>query len=208
MASGRSRTAGSVSRMSKKSPQPRRLRQQAVEHAHDPLEPPDHQPGKRHEVDDLADGRFAVQDAATARSGRSPAWSAWSPRASAPRRWPTTTAPGIAPPATGRRRRAGRDLGIDAREALHQRDIAERIGGAFGEVRIVMLDRALHRLGLAEHEPGQDAEDSADHDQESPSRQLMNKRHRHQHEYQGHRGRNRHGKIRPRCSTARRCPTA
>ena len=30
-----------------------------------------------------------------------------------------------------------RDLDLDAREALHQRDIAERVGGALGDVGIV-----------------------------------------------------------------------
>ena len=38
-------------------------------------------------------------------------------------------------------------FGLDAREALHQRDVAERVGGAFGEVAVVALDLALQRLG-------------------------------------------------------------
>ena len=47
------------------------------------------------------------------------------------------------------------DLGLDAREALHQRDVAERVGGALGEVAVVALDRALQRLGLAQHQRDQ-----------------------------------------------------
>ena len=43
-------------------------------------------------------------------------------------------------------------LGFDAHEALHQRDIAERVGGARGELAVVLLDLALHAVGLAHDE--------------------------------------------------------
>ena len=33
------------------------------------------------------------------------------------------------------------DFAFDAGEALHQRDVAERVGGAFGHVAVVALDR-------------------------------------------------------------------
>ena len=38
---------------------------------------------------------------------------------------------------------------FDAGEALHQRDVAERVGGALGDVAVVALDLALQRLALA-----------------------------------------------------------
>ena len=45
-----------------------------------------------------------------------------------------------------------RDFGLDASETVDQRHVAERVGRAFGELGIMLLDRALHRLGLAQHE--------------------------------------------------------
>ncbi len=38
-------------------------------------------------------------------------------------------------------------FGIDAGEALDQRDIAERIGRALGEIGVITLDADLQRLG-------------------------------------------------------------
>ena len=41
-----------------------------------------------------------------------------------------------------------RDFDLDAGEALHQRDIAERVGGGLGKIGIMPLDRVLHRSAL------------------------------------------------------------
>ena len=67
------------------------------------------------------------------------------------------------------------DFGLDAGEALHQGDVAERVGGAFGEVAVVALDRALQRLGLA-RPPARSARRTrrTARSAAAPSRQLMN----------------------------------
>jgi hypothetical protein len=80
-----------------------------------------------------------------------------------------------------------RHLGLDAGKALHQRHIAERVGGAFDEVRIVALDRALQRIGLADDEPGQKREQHAHRDQYQPEHPVEIERERQQHE-ERHRG--------------------
>ena len=54
-----------------------------------------------------------------------------------------------------------RHFHVDAREALDQRDVAERVGGALRLVGVVGLDRALQLLGLAQHEHDQHREDGA-----------------------------------------------
>ena len=78
-------------------------------------------------------------------------------------------------------------LGLDAREALHQRDIAERIGGALGEVAVVALDRALPGLGLAQHQRGEQREHDAQHDQQQRQPPVQEQRQRQQHEQRNER---------------------
>ena len=56
-----------------------------------------------------------------------------------------------------------RHFKLDAGEALHHGDIAERVGGGFGEIGVMPLDRALHRLGAAHHQTRQRGERDAEH---------------------------------------------
>jgi hypothetical protein len=46
---------------------------------------------------------------------------------------------------------------------VHQRDITERVGSPFGEIRVISLDNALKGFGLAQHQRSKrrkhDAED-------------------------------------------------
>ena len=54
--------------------------------------------------------------------------------------------------------RERRYLVLDAREALHQGDVAERVGRALGQIGMMRLHRALQRFGLAQHKRGQHGE--------------------------------------------------
>ncbi len=73
-------------------------------------------------------------------------------------------------------------LGLDARIALHQRDVAERVGGALGEIAVVALDRALPGFGLAQHQRGQHGEHHAEHDQQQRQPPVQEQRQRQQHQ--------------------------
>ena len=63
---------------------------------------------------------------------------------------------------------SARDFGFDARERLDDRHVAERVGGMFGEARMIALDRALQRLGLAQDERRQDREGDDEQDEQEP----------------------------------------
>ena len=75
-----------------------------------------------------------------------------------------------------------RHLGFDAREALHQRDVRQRVGGALGERRIVALDLALQLLGLANDERGEAGEHHAQDHQQRGEPPVDEQRQRQQHE--------------------------
>ena len=79
-------------------------------------------------------------------------------------------------------------LGLDAREALHQRDVAERVGGALGQIAVVALDRALAGFGLAQHQRGEPGEDHAEHDQQQRQPPVQHQRQRQQHQQRHERG--------------------
>ena len=71
--------------------------------------------------------------------------------------------------------------------ALHQRDIAERVGGALGEVAVVALDRALPGFGLAQHQRGEACEHHAEHDQQQRQPPVQKQRQRQQHQQRNER---------------------
>ena len=73
-----------------------------------------------------------------------------------------------------------RHFELDAGVALHQRDIAERIGGSFGEIGIMPLDRALQRERFAHDEHRQDRERHAQHDQRQGQPPVQDQRSRQQ----------------------------
>ncbi len=73
-----------------------------------------------------------------------------------------------------------RDLRLDAGEALHQGDVAERVGGALGHLRVVLLDRLLHAFGPCEHQRHQHREHDAQHDQEEREPPVEEQRQRQQ----------------------------
>ncbi len=79
-------------------------------------------------------------------------------------------------------------LGIDAHEALHQRDIAKRVGGARGEVAVMRFDLALHAVGLAHHQRGQHREHHAESEQQDRQPPVDVKRQRQQHHQRHDRG--------------------
>ena len=79
-------------------------------------------------------------------------------------------------------------LGVDAHEALHQRDIAERVGGARREVAVMRLDLALHAVGLAHHQRGQHREHHAQHEQQDRQPPVDVERQRQQHHQRHDRG--------------------
>ena len=66
-----------------------------------------------------------------------------------------------------------RDFGLDAGEALHQSDVAERVGGALGEVGIVPLDGALQHFGPVDDEGGQGPEHGGDGKHYQPERPIQ-----------------------------------
>ena len=57
-------------------------------------------------------------------------------------------------------------LRLDAGEALDHRDIAQRVGGALGEIGVVTLDLALQPVGAAQDEDRQRAEQQHHQDQQ------------------------------------------
>ena len=73
-------------------------------------------------------------------------------------------------------------LRLDAGEAVHERDIAERIGGPFRELGIILLDELLQRLGLAHHKRCQRSEDGAQDEQDKRKPPVEHERERQQHE--------------------------
>ena len=73
------------------------------------------------------------------------------------------------------------NFGIDPHEALHQRDIAERVGGARRQIAVLRLDLALHAVGLAHHQRGQHGEHHAQHEQQDRQPPVDVKRQRQQH---------------------------
>ena len=77
---------------------------------------------------------------------------------------------------------------LDAHEALHQRDVAERVGGARGEVAVMLLDLALHAVGLAHHQRGQHREHHAQHEQQDRQPPVDVERQRQQHHQRHDRG--------------------
>ncbi len=77
---------------------------------------------------------------------------------------------------------------IDPHEALHQCDIAERVGGARRKVAVLRLDLALHAVGLAHHERGQHREHHAQHEQEDRQPPVDVERERQQHDQRQDRG--------------------
>ena len=173
-ASGRSRTPGSVSRTSKNSASRGASMNIRLANLHACSSCAISMAGEAHEHHDAADRRLPVRVQQDAEDRGSRASSASSRRASTPRPAPTRTAPASARRAAGRpTSRSSRHLDFDAGEALHQRDIAERVGGALGEVRVVALDRALQSFGLREHERVQHDEDERKaRSAGAPSRQL------------------------------------
>ena len=79
-------------------------------------------------------------------------------------------------------------LRLDAGEALDHRDIAQRVGGAFGEVRVIALDLALQPVGAAQDENRQHAEQQHHQDQQGRQPPVDEQRQRQQNE-QGDEGR-------------------
>jgi hypothetical protein len=74
------------------------------------------------------------------------------------------------------------NLGFDAGIALHQCDVAERIGGALCKIGVVALDRGLPGFRLAEHEGGQRGEDYAQNDQKQRKPPVEENGQRQQHQ--------------------------
>ena len=77
-----------------------------------------------------------------------------------------------------------RHLRFDPREALHQRDVAKRVGGAFGEIGVMAFDRVLHAFGLANDECRQGAEQAATAISSERQVPIDQQRERQQHEHQ------------------------
>ena len=76
---------------------------------------------------------------------------------------------------------------LDAREALHQRDVAQRVGGPFGQIGIVALDRALQGSVLLITRAVRIPKTSATAISSSAERQLINERERQQDHQRGER---------------------
>ena len=58
------------------------------------------------------------------------------------------------------------DLVLEAGEALHQGNVAERVGGVLRQIRIITLNRSLQRFGPPQHQDIQHDEDEAQRDQQ------------------------------------------
>jgi hypothetical protein len=71
---------------------------------------------------------------------------------------------------------------LDPCEALHQGDVAERVGGALGDVAVIQLDLALHLFALGDDDGDQRCEDDAQHDQQQAVAPVDQQRHRQQHQ--------------------------
>ena len=162
-------------------PQPRRVHEHLVDEADEFLELADQQAGEIHEHHDVADGGAALEmqryagheDSQHGQRGGRPGQHRdhGPPRQHRDLRREQIVGDGAQP----------RDLRLDAGEALHQGDIAERIGGALGEVGIVPLDGALQRLRLVDDEGGQDTEHDGHRDHHQPERPVQVERERQQH---------------------------
>ena len=76
-----------------------------------------------------------------------------------------------------------RDFALDAGEALHQRDVPERVGGALGDVGVVALDRCFAAVSLLLTTSAiSTANTAAQHDQQQAVAPVDEKRQRHQHD--------------------------
>ena len=128
----------------------RRIHEQAVGEADHLLEPRDQQRGDRHEADDLADrGKADELEIGADQRGSSSSVSVVAVRVST-----AATAhhdsTGICARSSEFTRPFSAETSSSTRAKLcTTRDIAERVGGGLGEVGIMPLDRALHRLGPA-----------------------------------------------------------
>ena len=80
------------------------------------------------------------------------------------------------------------NFGIDPHEALHQRDVAERVGGARREIAVMRLDLALHAVGLAHHHRRQHGEHYAQREQDDRQPPVDVERERQQHHQRQDRG--------------------
>ena len=72
-------------------------------------------------------------------------------------------------------------LRLDAGEAVDERHIAERVGGALGKLGVVFLHQFLQRFGLAHHERSEGGEHGAENQQHQSKPPVEDKRKRQQH---------------------------
>ena len=169
--------------------QARRIHQHAVGEADHLFEADDQERGEIHEGDDLADGRD--DPGCGDRCRRRKIDSIVSVVAERVSTAITAHQESTGICAASRRSTSSRrldHLGLDAGEALHQRDIAQRVRGALGERREVALDLALQLLGLVDHQRGQRREDDAEDDQQRGEPPVDEQRERQQHEQRDERG--------------------
>ena len=153
-ASGRSRTAGTVSMHAEELGELRRIHEQAVGKADHLLEPADQERRDRHEADDLADRRepyeLEISSDQEDREQRERGGGARQHgRHCPPRQHRHLRAQERVHQALQRRY-----FKFDAGKALHHGDVAERIGGVLGEIGVMPLDRALHRFGPVHDQHG------------------------------------------------------
>ena len=162
--------------------EPRAVLEQAVGEADGLLEPDDQHAGEAREGDDLADRREPVDVEPDADD---------EDRKHRERRRGAGQHGADRPPRQHRHLRAEQladdaaqpaHFGLDARIALHQRDIAERVGRALGQVAVVAFDRALAGFGLAQHQRGEPCEHQAEHDQQQRQPPVQKERQRQQHQ--------------------------
>ena len=147
-------------------PQARRLGHHAVHKRHGGFQARDDQACEVHEGDHLADARLAVHMQQRAdHDDRKNGQSGGGPRQHC----------GNGPPRQDghlRRKQAsdhGAQFGyllIEPREALYQGNVAQSVGGAFREVRIVTLDGTLECVGFAHDQGREQSEDNAEHNQQ------------------------------------------
>ena len=158
----------------------RRLQEQAVHKADDLLQPRDQHGRQIHEGDDLADAGEALEVEPCAEQ---------EDRQKGQRRGRPRRDGGDRPPGQDRHLRVEhrpRDLlqrigfGLDAREALDHRDIAERVGDMFRERAVVPLHRLLQRFGAAQDIGGKRAEDEDQRDQHGGEAPVQRQRQRQQ----------------------------